>query len=59
MLSLRYHNGAFCKFCIVYYLPTLTLAMLLRADSFAIKIQFTKLFQNTTRPNVSNRSAFD
>lgn len=47
-----------CKFCIVYYLSTLTWAILLWADSFAIKIHFTKLFQNTTGPYVTNRSAF-
>lgn len=46
-------------FCIVYDLFTQTLAILLLADSFAIKFQFTKSFQDTKSPYVSNRSAFD
>lgn len=48
-----------CTFSIVYYLFTRTLAILLLADSFAIKFQFIKSFQDTKSPYVSNRSAFD
>lgn len=48
-----------CAFCIVYYLFTQTLAILLWADSFAIKFQSTKSFKDTKSPYVSNRRAFD